>query len=71
MSCTSHPCLSECVSLEGRSQGSLLCELLGVQGFSEGRGLIGICGNYGSAIGNRVWCSSSVARDGIQVLPGE
>lgn len=60
-----------CLSLEGRSHGSLLCEFLGVQGFSEGRGLIGVGGYYGSAISNGVRCSSSVAGDGLQVLPRE
>lgn len=60
-----------CLSLEGRGHGSLLCELLGVQGFSEGWCLVGVGGNYGSSVGDGVRRGSCVTRDRIQVLPCE
>lgn len=63
--------LSVFLALEGRSHRSLLCELLRVQGFSEGRGLIGVGGDYGSSICNGVWCGSSIAGGRVQVLPRE
>ena len=59
------------LSLEGRSHGSLLCEFLGVQGFGEGRGLIGVGGYYGGTVGDGIRCSSGVAGGGLQVLPCE
>lgn len=62
--------LAACL-LESRSHGSLLCEFLGVQGFSEGRGLIGVGGHYGGAVGDGVRRSPGVAGGGVQVLPGE
>lgn len=64
-------CLSVRLSLEGWSHGSLLCEFLGVQGFSEGRGLVGVGGHYGGSVGDGVRRGSSVAGGWLQVLPCE
>lgn len=64
-------CAHLLLSLEGGSHGSLLCEFLGVQCFSEGGGLIGVGGYYGSTVGDGVRRSSSVAGRGVQVLPCE
>lgn len=60
-----------CVCLEGWSHGSLLCELLRVQCFSEGWCLVGVGGYYGSSVGDGVRRSSGVAEGWIQVLPCE
>lgn len=57
--------------LKSRSLGSLLRELLGVQGFGERRGLVGIGGYYGSTIRDGVGSSSSIAWDWLQVLPSK
>lgn len=58
-------------SLEGGSHGSLLCEFLWVQGFSEGWGLIRIGGYYGGAVGDRIRCRSNIAWVWFQMLPSE
>lgn len=58
-------------ALEGGGHGSLLCEFLGVQGFSEGWSLIGIGGYYGGAVWNGIRRGSNVAGSVVQVLPCE
>lgn len=64
-----HP--SVCLSLEGRGHRPLLREFLGVQGFGEGRGLIGAGGDNCGAVGNGVRRGSGVASRGLHVLPCE
>lgn len=57
--------------LKSRSYRSMLCEFLGVQGFSEGSGLVGVSGNYGASVGDGVGSGSDVAWRRVKVLPGE
>lgn len=49
----------------------MLCEFLGVQGFSEGRGLVGVGGNDGASVGDGVGSGSDVVWRRVKVLPGE
>lgn len=58
-------------SLEDRSHGSLLRELLGVQGFSEGGRLVGVGGHDGGPVGDGVRRRSGTAEGRIHVLPCE
>lgn len=59
------------VSLEGGGHGSLLSQSLGVQGLSEGGGLVGVGGYYGGTVGNGVRRGTDVAGGGLQMLPCE
>jgi len=59
------------LSLEGGGHRSLLRELLGVQGFGEGRGLVGVGGDDCRSVGDGVRRGASAAGGRVQVLPCE